>query len=252
MGAGSEYRRVTKPYDDTLSASLLARLRAERRVDARPGDLRCVDELGRFALVTSGDRGTKDDLEAGEVACFAREPEESLESSAAGRRCARSALAAIGQPRAAILRDGAGAPRWPVGVSGSISHAEGMACALVGSRLGPIGVDVERLDRRVRSRAWRAILRPEEICAGHLERLVVFSLKEAFFKMCFPRLRRFFWFDVARVTLGDTANRCSITIMRDLCSNLLSGTTYWCGYWLFESLVVSWVFDDDLAKVSNS
>jgi 4'-phosphopantetheinyl transferase EntD len=66
---------------------------------------------------------------------------------ALGRACARAALSALGQGDAAIGRDGNGAPLWPAGIRGSITHTKFYAAALVGEarHVGGIGVDAERV-----------------------------------------------------------------------------------------------------------
>ncbi|MEU2758298.1 MULTISPECIES: 4'-phosphopantetheinyl transferase family protein [Streptomyces] len=48
------------------------------------------------------------------------------------RRCAREALARLGLPPVPILSDRHGAPRWPEGVLGSLTH-----CAVIGPRSSP-------------------------------------------------------------------------------------------------------------------
>ena len=76
-----------------------------------------------------------------------------LAEFAAGRHCARVALAALDQRHAGtpVLRDPRGAPRWPAGTVGSITHCAGWTGAVVarsrGSRFGrgvtAIGLDAE-------------------------------------------------------------------------------------------------------------
>jgi 4'-phosphopantetheinyl transferase EntD len=64
-----------------------------------------------------------------------------------GRSCARAALSKLGHDSVAIGRDKNGAPLWPEGVVGSITHTTGYAAALV-ARLGQfsgVGVDMERV-----------------------------------------------------------------------------------------------------------
>jgi 4'-phosphopantetheinyl transferase EntD len=62
-----------------------------------------------------------------------------------GRRCARTALAAIGVAAGAIPRGRDGAPVWPAGVVGSISHCRGFVGAAVARAevLSGIGFDAE-------------------------------------------------------------------------------------------------------------
>jgi 4'-phosphopantetheinyl transferase EntD len=66
---------------------------------------------------------------------------------ALGRCCGRAALAQLGQPGAAIGIGEGGAPLWPAGIVGSITHTAGYAAALVADarRFGGIGVDAERV-----------------------------------------------------------------------------------------------------------
>ena len=66
---------------------------------------------------------------------------------ALGRACARAALSALGRGDAVIGRDDNGAPQWPAGVLGSITHTKGYAAALVAEThdAGGVGVDAERV-----------------------------------------------------------------------------------------------------------
>jgi 4'-phosphopantetheinyl transferase EntD len=66
---------------------------------------------------------------------------------ALGRACAHDALAALGHGHAAIGMDEEGAPLWPPGVVGSITHTKGYAAALVATapHFAGVGVDAERI-----------------------------------------------------------------------------------------------------------
>jgi 4'-phosphopantetheinyl transferase EntD len=61
------------------------------------------------------------------------------------RRCAHVALAAVGAARAPLLPGPDGAPRWPEGIVGSITHCEGYSAAAVARRttVRALGVDAE-------------------------------------------------------------------------------------------------------------
>jgi 4'-phosphopantetheinyl transferase EntD len=77
---------------------------------------------------------------------------------ALGRACARAALASLGHGHAVLGRRGDGAPLWPGGVVGSISHTQGLAVALAapaGAFRG-LGVDVEQYGR-VTSNLYRQL-----------------------------------------------------------------------------------------------
>src|SRR5918992_2288346 len=61
------------------------------------------------------------------------------------RYCARKALLQIGVPAVPVLPDVDGAPRWPAGVVGSITHCPGYRAAAVArsSEVFGIGIDAE-------------------------------------------------------------------------------------------------------------
>jgi 4'-phosphopantetheinyl transferase EntD len=63
----------------------------------------------------------------------------------AGRACARTALARLGLPATPVLAGRAGEPRWPAGVTGSITHCAGYrACAVARTAdLAGLGIDAE-------------------------------------------------------------------------------------------------------------
>lgn len=110
---------------------------------------------------------------------------------ALGRACARAALAAMGVEAAAIGRDPRGAPLWPTGVVGSITHTEGYTCALVGAaaRFSAMGVDAERVGGvgdellpRLFDDAERARLMAMDDAQRRIAATLGFSAKEACFK----------------------------------------------------------------------
>jgi len=125
------------------------------------------------------------------------------------RYCARKALLKIGMPAAPILPDEYRAPRWPVGVVGSMTHCAGYRAAVVARslELRSVGIDAEphaavpnaaldlilRDEERVRLRAL-ADARPDL----HWDR-ILFCTKEAVYKAWFPLTRR--WLDFADVSM---------------------------------------------------
>lgn len=114
---------------------------------------------------------------------------------ALGRHCARLALAQAGSADAVLLRGGNGAPLWPPGFAGSISHTviggQGYAAALAArsSEYPGLGVDAEvlggvgeELVRRLFGEAERRWLAGLDGRLGETARTLLFSAKEAVFK----------------------------------------------------------------------
>jgi 4'-phosphopantetheinyl transferase EntD len=110
---------------------------------------------------------------------------------AAGRACARLALARLGIEGFSLLPAEDRQPRWPSDIVGSITHTEGY-CAAVVARSGHVrslGVDCE-LKHSVHAELWPRICGPAEL--AWLEQLppeqrtaaagLVFSAKESFYK----------------------------------------------------------------------
>ena len=127
---------------------------------------------------------------------------------AAGRLCARQALAAIGIVDFAIEMAADRRPLWPAPVVGSITHTDGFCAAVVAERrhVAAIGMDSEEA-HRVKPELWDSICVPEEIeWLGSLPEsqraagaAFIFSAKEAFYKCQYPLTEQFLGFHSARV-----------------------------------------------------
>ena len=112
------------------------------------------------------------------------------------RSCARACLARLGYARVPILPGLGGAPTWPDGVLGSMTHCAGYAAAAVGSgtRICAIGIDAEPdaplpdgvldLVATPAERDRLAATRPAPD-GPNWDRLL-FSAKEAVYKAWFP------------------------------------------------------------------
>jgi 4'-phosphopantetheinyl transferase EntD len=130
---------------------------------------------------------------------------------AAGRLCARRALAAMGEPPAPLVARNDGSPRWPAGIVGSITHTRGYCAAVVDRHppLRAVGIDAEEVrllePDTVRSivtageRAWLAT-QPE----GRQPELAIlfFSAKEAFYKCQYPLTGTFLDFGDVEIDLS--------------------------------------------------
>jgi 4'-phosphopantetheinyl transferase EntD len=130
---------------------------------------------------------------------------------AAVRSCARKAMEKLGVPPQAVLPGERGAPRWPSGLTGSMTHCDGYcAAALVrATDLASLGIDAEPdgpLPEGVLSAValpaeQERLLRLAESHPGvHWDRLL-FSAKESVYKAWFPLTGRWLDFSEADITL---------------------------------------------------
>lgn len=128
----------------------------------------------------------------------------------AGRLCAREALARLGcHEPVAVGTDRA--PHWPAGFSGSISHGDGLAAAIVApaEQWTGLGLDIERLLAPERAQKLKSQLLTEhelealsglDDAAQAMRISQTFSLKEALFKALYPLTQTRFYFEHAQVT----------------------------------------------------
>lgn len=119
----------------------------------------------------------------------------------AGRICARGALLALGAASTKVARGSDGAPEWPAGFVGSISHTAEYAFAAAAqvSHARGLGLDVERISRfETTPRITRIVSTPaerERFDFSTETLAIVFSAKEAVYKCLYPLLRTFLEFD---------------------------------------------------------
>lgn len=179
---------------------------SERLAQAAPDDL--PRWLAAIRVVTNG---WPTGVVEARLPLSALEPHESTRSYVAGRLCAETALARAGAGRACreVTRSSDGAPQWPSGWCGSISHdaTEAVALAAPGHLVDALGVDVEPLlDDDALHAVIDVCLTPAERArlpstTEHARREVTlrFSAKEAYFKAIYPHARRFVDFVEAEV-----------------------------------------------------
>jgi len=126
-----------------------------------------------------------------------------------GRACARRALARLGLPALPIAAGARGEPLWPAGIVGSITHCAGLrACAVARARdFRAVGIDAEPhaalpagVLAVIASPAERRALAEHEP-AIHFDR-VLFSVKEALFKACYPLTGRLLGFEDVDVRIS--------------------------------------------------
>jgi 4'-phosphopantetheinyl transferase EntD len=137
-----------------------------------------------------------------------------------GRLLARAALRRLGCAPAPLPADAQGAPCWPAGFVGSISHGGGLCVAVVAPTraVTAIGIDAEprapgalETIEAIASPAERAALHAAPVGAEDAATLC-FSAKEAVFKAYFPRMRTFLEFHDAELAFDWDAGRFTATL----------------------------------------
>lgn len=129
------------------------------------------------------------------------------------RHCARQALGQLGFPPVPLVPGERGAPQWPDGVVGSMTHCAGYRAAAVArvEDLSSLGIDAEPhaplpegVLPLVASEPERKLLDRLAATAPtvHWDRLL-FCAKEAVYKAWFPLARRWLDFLEAAVTLAE-------------------------------------------------
>ncbi|MEE2778693.1 MAG: 4'-phosphopantetheinyl transferase superfamily protein [Acidobacteriota bacterium] len=149
---------------------------------------------------------------------------------AAGRVAAKAALARLGAPALPLLAGANRDPLWPLGFVGSISHCASLACAAVSKsdRYRSLGCDVEGdeplsvgVAQRVCSERERDRMGADWLRAAK----IVFSAKEAFYKLQFPLTLTFLGFFDADVTLDERNGGLEVALLRDA-GTLLAGARF--------------------------
>jgi 4'-phosphopantetheinyl transferase EntD len=177
-----------------------------------------------------------------EEAVISRAVDKRRREFGTARMCARRALAVLGVPPAPILPGERGAPGWPQGVVGSMTHCDGYRAAAVArsSTLDTIGIDAEPhaplpdgvLDHiAIASElAMLASLRRADP-AVHWDRLL-FSAKESVYKAWFPLARQWLGFEQADLVFRPDGTFSARLI--DVSTTTPGGTEITCfdGRWL--------------------
>ena len=163
---------------------------------------------GAVACEESDEPGDVETLFPEEAALVARAVDKRRREFAAVRGCARRALVHLGHPPVPLLTGDRGAPRWPSGVVGSLTHCSGYAAAAVAPAQAVLGLGIDAephaplphgVLEAVTSPAERAAV--TDLLAARPDvrwDSLLFSAKESVYKCWFPLARRWLGFgDVA-------------------------------------------------------
>jgi 4'-phosphopantetheinyl transferase EntD len=202
------------------------------------------------------------ELFAAEEAVIARAVDKRRREFGTVRHCARRALAELGLPPAPLLPGERGAPQWPAGVVGSMTHCSGYRAAAVARacQAHALGIDAEP-HGPLPDGVLDAIARPEErsrlaalAAAGtvhgdtvhgdtvhgdtvHWDRLR-FCAKEAVYKAWYPLTGRWLGFEDASVTIDPAGHTFSARLLvpgPTITGSQLAGFT---GRWLARDRLV--------------
>jgi 4'-phosphopantetheinyl transferase EntD len=142
-----------------------------------------------------------------EAAAFAKSVVAVRRASGAARIVARQLLAQIGLDGCALPKARSGAPIWPNGIVGSISHDSRIAVAAIGwgRDFSALGIDVEPAEA-LPSELLDLVATPQErakIDGGPYDGRLLFAAKEAVYKAVYPLDQTFLDHHDVEVSLTD-------------------------------------------------
>nr|BFD81603.1 4'-phosphopantetheinyl transferase superfamily protein [Streptomyces sp. Xyl84] len=174
-----------------------------------------IDELLPDAVVAVETYGAEEagraTLHPEEQAVVVRAVAKRRREFAAVRECARRAMEKLGVPRQPVLPGERGAPRWPAGLVGSMTHCDGYYAAALAraTDVASLGIDAEP-HAALPEEVLPAVTLPDErrrldLLAGrrpdvHWSRLL-FSAKESVYKAWFPLTGAWLDFEEADVDI---------------------------------------------------
>lgn len=174
------------------------------------------------AVAATGEDNPDAALFAEEEATIGEAVEKRRREFVTARACAREALAKLGVSPQAVPSGPRGAPQWPAGIVGSITHCDGYrGCAVARSAdLVTIGIDAERdeplphgvlgdIALAEERRMLRALARQDP--SLNWDRLL-FSAKETVYKAWYPLAESWLGFEDAIVSI-DRAGRYSARLL---------------------------------------
>jgi 4'-phosphopantetheinyl transferase EntD len=158
-----------------------------------------------------------------EEAAISRAVDKRRREFSTARACARQALAKIGVPAAPIVPGERGAPQWPPGVVGSMTHCPGYRAAAVAraSDIVTIGLDAEPDDAlpdgvlgAIAAAGEQAMLTqlmaaPSPVSFDRL----LFSAKESVYKAWYPLTGRWLGFEDAAVVISPGDGRFTARLL---------------------------------------
>jgi 4'-phosphopantetheinyl transferase EntD len=160
-------------------------------------------------------------LKPEEAQCVRGAVEKRVREFAAGRACARRALARLGVHDHPLVIGTDRAPVWPDGITGSITHCPGFVAAAVARResVDGLGLDAEPLTP-LNEEVFRIVCTPSErisvVEGDPLWAKALFCAKEAVFKCLFPVYKVWLDFQDVDVVFNKAAGRFAVRLVGDV------------------------------------
>lgn len=169
----------------------------------------------------------------------------------AGRVLFHQLLHEYQQPPYQLHNTLSGAPLWPEGYVGSISHADGNAlcCLMPDTFYQAIGIDIETLlspdscaelaAHIVQAEEQRLLLSATDLSFTQAL-TIAFSAKESLYKALYPQVQRFFGFEDAQlVQLQTDLQQFTLQLTTDLTPQLTAGSLFHGHYCFFRHQLIS-------------
>ncbi|GAA2775333.1 4'-phosphopantetheinyl transferase family protein [Saccharopolyspora taberi] len=185
-----------------------------------------------------------------EEAVIARAVDKRRREFTTARHCARRAMAGLGVAPAPLLPGERGAPKWPDGVVGSMTHCAGYRAAVVGQagKVLTVGIDAEP-HGPLPDGVLDVVSRPAERAQlhdlsttdpdTHWDR-ILFSCKESVYKAWFPLTGEWLGFDDAELSFDAGSGEFTARLLKTGHSAEGEPLTGFHGRWLVgNDLVVS-------------
>jgi len=129
-----------------------------------------------------------------------------------GRWLAHCALSRLGQETEHLLPGSAREPLWPEGVTGSITHTDSHAAVAVANSaefLG-IGIDMESVGAIEQTLLPKLLTRAEQANLNGIDPTIIFSAKEACYKLLYPIVGEYVDFLAVEVSVNETDRLFSV------------------------------------------
>lgn len=166
----------------------------------------------------------------------------------AGRFAAKVALEKLGIVDTAVPMAADRSPTWPSGIVGSITHTAELAACVVARKanVSALGIDLE-VTGAVPPEIWDSVFTKGEVSAlnsrtvaerGPLATLI-FSAKEAFYKMQYPLTHQWVEFHAAEVSIAESGGIFELACTESTVVRLLGGWTFGGRYAAGPELIVT-------------